>query len=107
MALDFIKTALVDDTPYYLSMTHIISRTQHLIEYDIDNFRLRIISQFSLKSNSISLASRDYKSASKREIFGVGKMVSNLRAHRSYENELELIIKLGKVSFLSHDLRPM
>ena len=43
MALDFIKTALVDDTPYYLSMTHIISRTHHLIEYDIDNFRFRII----------------------------------------------------------------
>ena len=36
MALDLIKKALVDDTPYYLSVTHIISLSQHLIEYDID-----------------------------------------------------------------------
>ena len=107
MALDLIKKALVDDLPYYLSMSHIISLTQHFIEYDIDILRLRIISQFTLKSNSISLASRDYKSTSKREILGVAKTVSNLRAHRSYENEHELIIKLGKVSFFSHGLRPM
>ena len=107
MALDSIKIALVDDPPYYLSMTHIISLTHHLIESDIVILSLRIISQFTLKSNSISLASRDYKSASKREILGVGKMVSDLRAHRSYENELEFIIKLGKVSFFSHSLRTM
>ena len=107
MALGSIKIALVDDPLYYLSMTHIISLTHHLIESHIVILRLRIISQFTLKSNSISLASRDYKSASKSEIFGVGKMISNLRAHRSYKNELELNIKLEKVSFLSHDLRPM